>query len=77
MAPAKPSERPAAPTTEVVRTPVEGACPECGRSDLKQYPVLAFGGWFQVVKCQSCLCSVRREPWTRLGWITLPEEGFL
>jgi vanillate/4-hydroxybenzoate decarboxylase subunit D len=52
-----------------------GACPECGAEDLFEYPVLAAAGWFTVVKCQRCLCSVSREPWNRLGWISLAEEG--
>jgi hypothetical protein len=56
------------------KVPVDGACPECGAEELRKYPVLAVGGWFQVVKCQRCLCSVSREPWTRLGWVTLAED---
>lgn len=66
-----------APSRDVVRSPVEGACPECGAHNLQRYPVLATGGWFQVTKCQTCLCSVERETWTRLGWVSLPEDGFL
>jgi hypothetical protein len=54
---------------------VHGACPECDAEELCQYPVLAAGGWFEVVKCQRCLCSVSREPWNRLGWITLAEDA--
>jgi hypothetical protein len=54
---------------------VAGTCPECGGEELAQYPVLAVGGWFQVVKCQRCLCSVSRVPWNRLGWIELPEDA--
>jgi hypothetical protein len=53
---------------------VDGRCDECGAEALERYPVLAVGGWFRVVKCQRCLCSVSREPWNRLGWITLPED---
>jgi hypothetical protein len=53
---------------------VEGRCGECGAEALQRYPVLAVGGWFQVVKCQRCLWSASREPWNRLGWITLPED---
>ena len=57
--------------TEPEKEPVPGACPQCGAEDLARYPVLAVGGWFMVVKCQRCLHSVSREPWNRLGWITL------
>jgi len=51
------------------REPVAGACDECGAEDLLRYPVLSEGGWFVVVKCQSCLRSVSRERWTRLGTV--------
>ena len=54
---------------------VEGTCPECGAEELRQYPVLAVGGWFEVVKCQRCLCSASRRPWNRLGWVTLEEDA--
>jgi vanillate/4-hydroxybenzoate decarboxylase subunit D len=60
-----------------IKTPVEARCPECGAEELRQYPVLAVGGWFQVIKCQRCLCSVERVPWNRLGWITLAEDNAL
>ncbi|MGE0387489.1 MAG: hypothetical protein AB7Q97_22395 [Gammaproteobacteria bacterium] len=66
-----------APSTEVHREAVQGACTECGAHDLKRYPVLAFGGWFIVTKCQACLATMKREPWTRLGTISLPEDAFL
>jgi len=56
------------------RVPVSGTCDECGASELARYPVLSVGGWFQVVKCQVCLWSRSREPWTRLGWIALAED---
>jgi hypothetical protein len=51
----------------VERTPVEGACPECGAPDLAAYRVLSEGGWWDVVKCQRCLASVRRDPAPPLG----------
>lgn len=53
----------------VDRIPAEGACPECGAEALRRYPVLSAGGWFLVVKCQSCLASVERTPWNRLGYV--------
>ncbi|MGH8598497.1 MAG: hypothetical protein ACREXT_17730 [Gammaproteobacteria bacterium] len=36
-----------------------------------RYPVLSEGGWFMVVKCQQCLCSISREPWALLGPVRL------
>jgi hypothetical protein len=65
------------PTTSVDREDVPGLCPECGGRPLQRYPVLANGGWFLVVKCQACLHSLSREPWKRLGFVHLPEEGIL
>jgi transposase-like protein len=53
------------------REPVDGTCPRCGADDLRRYPVNSEGGWFDVVKCQSCLHSVSREPGPRLGPIQL------
>jgi vanillate/4-hydroxybenzoate decarboxylase subunit D len=55
--------------------PVDGVCQECGAGELRQYPILAADGWFEVVKCQRCLASVSRVPWHRLGWIRLPEDA--
>jgi hypothetical protein len=55
----------------VSREPADGACPECGASELKSYPVLSEGGWWNVVKCQQCLHSVSREPGPRLGSIEI------
>ena len=57
------------------KEPVAGACSECGASELRRYPVLGAEGWFEVVKCQSCLASMSREPWHRLGWVRLPEDA--
>jgi hypothetical protein len=53
------------------REPVGGACEACGAETLLRYPVLSEGGWFMVVKCQSCLHSQQREKWRRLGHVTL------
>ena len=55
---------------------VDGDCPECGAADLARYPVLSADGWFIAVKCQRCLCTVSRERWNRLGWVTLPEDDW-
>lgn len=53
------------------REPVDGTCPRCGDEELRRYPVNSEGGWFDVVKCQSCLHSISREPGPRLGPIQL------
>jgi vanillate/4-hydroxybenzoate decarboxylase subunit D len=66
-----PHARPTEPTLAVVRTPVEGKCPECGEEKLESYPVLSEGGWFDVVKCANCLHSTSREPGPKLGPIEL------
>ncbi len=58
-----------AKSTTTERTPVSGKCPACGAEDLARYEVLSAGGWYQVVKCQTCLTSVERAPWKRLGYI--------
>jgi vanillate/4-hydroxybenzoate decarboxylase subunit D len=67
--------RPTELTLHVEREPVDGDCPSCGAADLRRYPVLSEGGWFQVVKCQACLTSVSREPWHRLGPLSLLVES--
>lgn len=54
----------------VTRTPVGGTCPECLAEDLAEYPVFGEGGWWQVVKCQSCLASLRRTRGPLLGSFT-------
>jgi len=59
--------RPATPTVECPRTPVDGACPECGQRQLARYRVMSEGGWWLVTKCQSCLHSLQREPGPLLG----------
>ncbi|NKQ55562.1 hypothetical protein HFP15_22005 [Amycolatopsis sp. K13G38] len=63
--------RPTEPTLRVERERVPGACPECGESELRRYPVLAEDGWCDVVKCGHCLHSVSRERGPRLGPIRL------
>lgn len=50
------------------RTPVAGACPECGAAALERYPLLSQRRWQIVTKCRACLCSVEREPWGRKGY---------
>jgi uncharacterized Zn finger protein len=56
------------------RERIDGACPECGREELAGYRVIGEQGWEEVVKCQHCLHSVRRERWHRLGPVTLLAE---
>ncbi len=67
--------RPAEAAPVQSREPVEGACDECGAEDLLRYPVLSEGGWFIVVKCQSCLYSMSREHWARLGAVQLMTDA--
>jgi vanillate/4-hydroxybenzoate decarboxylase subunit D len=55
----------------VEKLDVDGACPECGSDELQSYPVLSEGGWWDVVKCQRCLCSVSRERGPLLGGISM------
>ncbi|NNL86584.1 MAG: hypothetical protein HKP27_13075 [Myxococcales bacterium] len=57
------------------REPVAGACAECGEEHLQRYPVLSEGGWFMVVKCQTCLHSQSRERWHRLGHVQLATDA--
>jgi N-methylhydantoinase B len=63
-----------APQLYVEREAIGGSCPACGSTELASYPVLAESGWEKVVKCQACLTSVSREPWTRLGYLSLLED---
>jgi hypothetical protein len=53
--------RPDTPHLSVERLPAEGTCPECGASELADYPVFSEGGWWDVRKCQRCLASVQRK----------------
>lgn len=64
-----------APRLSVERERVDGSCPSCDVAELSAYPVLSEGGWYRVVKCQRCLTSVTREPWTLLGPVRLTSEG--
>lgn len=59
--------RPSEPYVSVERRAVDGTCPECGATALAAYPVLSENGWWDVVKCQSCLCSISREPGPLFG----------
>jgi len=59
--------RPKEETLSVERLPVAGTCAACGAEDLASYPVVSEGGWWQVVKCQTCLVSVERTRGPRLG----------
>jgi len=55
-----------------IKEAVPGSCSQCGAAALARYPVLSADGWFEVVKCQTCLHSESRVPWHRLGWIVVP-----
>jgi vanillate/4-hydroxybenzoate decarboxylase subunit D len=59
----RPSER----HLHVERTAVDATCPECGSTDISEYPVFSEGGWWNVRKCQQCLCSLQRQPGPRFG----------
>jgi hypothetical protein len=59
--------RPDTPHLSVERRPAQGTCPECGASELADYPVFSEGGWWDVRKCQRCLASVKREPGPLFG----------
>jgi hypothetical protein len=55
--------RPTARYLTVDRVPVGATCPECRRSDVREYPVFAARGPRIVTKCQACLATlVDREP---------------
>jgi vanillate/4-hydroxybenzoate decarboxylase subunit D len=67
--------RPQERHVSVTRQEVAGQCPECDGGPLQAYPVLSEGGWWNVTKCQSCLCSVEREPGHLLGAIHMLVEA--
>ena len=62
-------QRPEERFLDVERQVVKGTCPGCGSHDVKAYPVLSDGGWWDVRKCQSCLVSLSRERGPRFGSI--------
>ena len=57
------------------REPVDGVCPECASTNVARYPVNSEGGWWDVIKCQSCLADVRRERGWRLGPVHLLSDS--
>lgn len=59
--------RPRAERLSVERQVVDQSCPECDSTDVRTYRVLSEGGWWQAVKCQSCLHSIERVPSPALG----------
>ena len=63
--------RPQDPAPVQAREPVTGTCDECGAENLMRYPVLSEGGWYIVIKCQTCLHAQSRRKWTRLGYVSL------
>lgn len=67
--------RPSTPTVAVEREAVAGSCPQCQEANLASYRVMSEGGWWDVVKCQECLFSVKRERGPLLGSITPFVDG--
>lgn len=59
--------RPTALTVDAERESVPGACPSCGAETVYRYAVMSDGGWWNVVKCTSCLVSSSRERGPRFG----------
>jgi vanillate/4-hydroxybenzoate decarboxylase subunit D len=54
------------------------SCPTCSSGDVRSYQVLSEGGWYDVVKCRSCLHSVSRQAApSRLGPISLTSDGLV
>jgi hypothetical protein len=51
--------------------------PDSTLDDFRQYPVLAEGGWYIVIKHQRTLQTVSRVPWRLLGPISLLSENLL
>lgn len=51
----------------VNRQPIDGQCLRCGSIELAAYRALSEGGWWNVLKCQSCLYSISRTPASALG----------
>lgn len=56
----------------VERLHVDNAiCTSCGSKDVRAYPVLSEGGWWNVHKCQACLTSIHRERGNFFGGLEL------
>jgi vanillate/4-hydroxybenzoate decarboxylase subunit D len=53
--------RPTEESLYETRRKVDGSCPSCHGSDIAAYRVLTDGGWWDVVKCQTCLYSLERK----------------
>jgi vanillate/4-hydroxybenzoate decarboxylase subunit D len=69
--------RPTTPEVHAARTPVDGRCPACGAVGLQAYRVLSERGWWDVVKCPSCLHSARREPGPLFGTLTAAIQSLI
>lgn len=59
----------------VEKEKVNANCPECGSKNIKEYPVLSEGGWWEVKKCQDCFCSLDRKRWGLFGSMTTLSES--
>ncbi len=62
--------RPSTATVTAPRQARPGACPKCGAAALQAYRVMSEGGFWNVIKCQECLCSVERTPGPLFGAFT-------
>ncbi|MFM1886825.1 MAG: hypothetical protein RL026_1982 [Pseudomonadota bacterium] len=69
--------RPSTPEVHARREAVEGDCPACGAAALQRYRVLSEGGWWDVVKCGTCLHSAERRPGPLLGILTEATQGLI
>jgi len=67
--PAEDGSKLATPVDPVEREGTEATCPQCGSRAVQRYPLLGENGWRIAEKCQSCLTSLAREPWRRLGYV--------
>lgn len=59
--------RPSSQTVDAHVEALDDTCPECGDQSVAKYRVLSEGGWWDVVKCRSCLTSISRARGPLLG----------
>ncbi len=54
-------QRPAEESLYEKKIKLHRMCLECGSHNVAAYRVLSDAGWWDVVKCQDCLCSLERS----------------